>query len=265
MAGPVITWPTQKPPVPKKPNPVEGGGTIQGGIQNNPWTMQAGQFVPYTNPFGGGGLAGALQGAYNNTTSEFNSAINQGMGPTDPRFGAFGGFLQNLAMNPQGFGTALGQRQLTRLAERNAGVTANQQRALRDSAGAGGFRNSSSFADVLQNISGEGAKRLNDAELDFLLQNEALAQQQRATGVSGGLGLTNISAALAQMAAQFAADRERPLIDEGQGKTGKGGQFDLLNDRGEIIPFRADGTPLTAFEMERARQQRVAWMQQQGA
>lgn len=266
MAGPVFTpWKPAKAPVPRKPNPVEGGGSIAFGMQGTGTPLHgAGIPVGYTNPFGGGGLAGAMQGAYNDTTNEFNQAINQNIGPGDPRFGAFGAFLQKMAMNPQGFGTQLGQRQLTRLAERNAGVTANQQRALRDSAGAGGFRNSSSFADVLQNISGEGAKRLNDAELDFLLQNEALAQSQRQTGVSGGLNLAQIAAQLASQQAGFAAERERPLTEQGLGQTGEGNQFDLLDENGFPRQFREDGTPLSAFERERQRQQLIAYRQQYG-
>lgn len=248
-----------KPKVPKKPNPMEGGGSFKFGMQGNGQQLAAGTPVPYTNPYGGGGLAGALQGAFDDTTNEFQTAINQPISPSNEQFGAFGAYLQNLAMNPQGFGDDLIRKQMTRLAERNAGVTANQQRTVRDAGG----RNFSSFADVLANISGEGAKRLNEAELDFLLQDAGLKSASRGQGISGGLSLAQIAAQLASQEAGFAAERERPLTDKGAGKTGPGGQFDLLNDQGEIRPFREDGTPLSAFEMERARQQRIAWMQQQ--
>ena len=250
---------SMKPKAVKKPNPMEGGGSFKGGIQGQGTQLSAGQQVPYTNPFGGGGLAGALQGAFDDTTNEFNTAINQQVSPGNGQFGQFGQYLQNLAMNPQGFGDDLIRKQMTRLAERNAGVTANQQRTARDSGG----RNFSSFSDVLANISGEGAKRLNEAELDFLLQDAGLKSNSRGQGISGGVSLAQIAAQLVSQEAQFAGERERPLTDESEGQTGPGGQYDLLNAQGEINPFNEDGTPLTAFQMERARQQRIAWMQQQ--
>lgn len=251
-----------KPKMPTKPNPVEGGGGVKGGIQGNPWTSQMGIPVSplMSNPFGGGGLAGALQGAFDDTTSEFNQAIGSSMSPNDPRFGQLGGFLQNLAINPQGFGGDVMNKIRTRLAEREAGTRENATRTVGDMGG----RNFSSFGDVLANIKGASAQRLSEAELQAEIQDAMLRQTARGQGISGSVSLASLIAGLNSQAAQFAAGRQRPLIEGGQGQTGPGGQFDLLNENGEIMPFREDGTPLSAFEQERARQQRIAWMQQQG-
>lgn len=254
---------TTQPPPPKKPRipqQVEGGGGFNAGIQGNPWTSGIGIPVGMGSPFGGGGgLAQALQGAYDDTTSEFNSAIGSSMAPNDPRFGGFGSFLQNLAMNPEGFGGDVMNKIRTRLAEREAGTRENASRTVSDMGG----RNFSSFGDVLANIKGASAQRLSEAELQAEIQDAMLRQTSRGQGISGSVNLANILAGLNSQAAQFAAGRQRPLIDESQGKTGPGGQFDLLNENGEMLSFNADGTPLSAFDRERQRQQRLAWMQQQ--
>ena len=243
---------------PKKPTPVEGGGTLNAGIQNNPWTMKAGIPLGQTPLYGGGGLSGALQGAYNDTTNEFNQAIGGNLAPNDPRFGGFGAMLQNLATNPQGFGPDVMKRIMTRLAEREAGVRGNSERAIRDAGG----QNFSSFGDVLANMQGQSASRLSEAELNAEIQDAMLRQTSRGQGISGGVSLANILAGLNSQQASFAANRQRPLIEAGG--TGPGGKYDLLNESGEMINFHEDGTPLSAFERERQRQQRMAWMNSQG-
>lgn len=250
-------WPTLKAPT--SPNPVEGSGGFKFGMQGQGQQLQAGIPVPYTNPFGGGGLAGALQGAFDDTTSEFNQALGSTMSPNDPRFGGLGGILMQMAANPQGFGGDVMNKIRTRLAEREAGTRENQLRTLGDAGG----RNFASFGDVGANIRGASAQRLSEAELQAEIQDALLRQTSRGQGISGGVNLASILAGLNSQAAQFAAGRQRPLIDDSEGKTGPGGQFDLLNENGEMLNFHEDGTPLTAFERERQRQQRIAWMQQQ--
>ncbi len=248
-------------------NPVEGGGGIfntgrtpQGGLGFGQQQMEFGIPVGYTPLFGGGGINEALMNAFNDTTNEFNSAIGGNLAPNDPRFGAFGAALQNLVTNPQGFGGERMKQIMTRLAERESGLREGQRRTVENAGG----RNFSSFADVLANQQGQSAQRLNEAELNAFLQDALLQSQNRGQGIQGGTALAGILASLNSQAAQFAANRHRPLTDPGAGGTGPGNQFDLLNENGEMINFNPDGTPLSAFDRERQRQQRIAWMTQGG-
>lgn len=255
-------------------------------VPRNPFQGSAGGYGE-GNPFGvgssgpsQGGHYGGFGGEQGPSFADTKAAFEQTMGdvrgqltgPTDlSRFGALGGAAMNGVLNPQGFGPEILQRQMTRLAEREAGMREAQMRTLQNRAGSGGFARSTSYNDVAQNMRGQSAGRLNDAELALLMQDAQLKGTNRESALRAALGLTGAEQGYRSQFADILANIQRPLPQGGQGMgggtplPGAAPGYMFINARGEPLPFHPDGTPLTDFERQQALQERQRWMMENGS
>ena len=241
--------------------------------EGSPFGVGSGPGVSQGWNQGGGGGNGGGQPSFADTKAAFEQTMGDVRGQLGGnvdlnRFGALGGAAMNGVLNPQGFGDEIMQRQMTRLGEREAGMRESQLRTLQNRAGAGGFARSTSYNDVAQNMRGQSAGRLNDAELALMMQDAQLKGSNRESALRAALGLTSSEQGYRSQFADILANIQRPLPQGGQGGgTGLPGAaqgYKFINERGEPLPFHPDGTPLTDWERQQALIERQRWMMEQG-
>lgn len=221
-----------------------------------------------SSPWGGGGGGdqgpsfGELRDVFNQTTQDVRGQLT---GPTDlSRFGALGGAIMGGVLNPQGFGDNILTQARTRNAEREAGLRESLLRGVQNRAAATGFGRSASALDVGQNIRGQSAQRLSEADLQLLMEDARLKRASQADMVRAALGLTGEERGYRSQLADFYANVQRPVGGPGGGGEGalpgaaEGYRF--INDRGEPIPFHPDGTPLTDSEWQEAFRERQRFL-----
>lgn len=242
--------------------PSSGGG--QFGVGSAPGASQG------WNYGGGGGEQGP---SFADTKQAFDQTVGDVRGQLTGgadlgRFGALGGGVMQGFSNPQGFGDEVKRRALTRISEREAGLREQGLRGLQNSAGAGGFARSTSYNDVGQNIRGQSAGRINDAELQLEMQDAGLRNQKYSESLRAALGLQGIEQGYRSQLADILANIQRPLGESvgggGGGLPGAAQGYKFINARGEPLPFHPDGTPLTDRERQQAMIERQRFLQGQG-
>ena len=215
---------------------------------------------------GGGPSFGDTKAAFDQTVGDVRGQLG---GSADlSRFGALGGAAMQGVLNPQGFGDDVLRRQMTRLAEREAGLRESGLRGLSNRAGATGFGQSASALDVGANMRGQSAGRLGDAELNLLMQDAQLKRSSQADMLRAALGLTGEERGYRSQLADFFANVQRPLGGGGAGGgqqfAGTGGKMPKLNEQGRPTGTYEDGTPLDDFGWQQAWKMRQAWEQTGG-
>lgn len=261
-------WGISKPRIPSPYQQQEGGWMGTGGEGQRYGVGQGGGVSQGWNQGGGGFEQGpsfaAMREAFNQTVGDVRGQLT---GPTDlGRFGALGGTVQQGFTNPQGFGDAIKQRAMTRIAEREAGLREQGLRNLQNSAGSGGFARSTSYNDVGQNIRGQSAGRIADAELGLEMQDAALRNQNYGENLRAALGLTGVEQGYRSQLADILANIQRPIGEDvgAGGLPGAAPGYKYINARGEPLPFHPDGTPLTDRERQAAMLERIQFLMGQG-
>lgn len=220
----------------------------------------------------GGGMGGGEQGpSFAQTKAAFDQTVGDVRGQLSGgvdlgRFGALGGGVMQGFQNPQGFGDEVKRRALTRISEREAGLREQGLRTLQNQAGAGGFARSTSYNDVGQNMRGQSAQRINEAELGLEMQDAGLKNQRYSEALRAALGLTGVEQGYRSQLADILANVQRPLGEDvgGGGLPGAAQGYKFINERGEPLPFKPDGTPLSDWERQQAMLERQRFLMEQG-
>lgn len=259
------------PPIPKRKQSYPGAPYGYGAGNPFPVGVRPGGSGGWgafgSSPWGGGGGGdqgpsfGELRDVFNQTTQDVRGQLT---GPADlGRFGALGSAVMDGVLNPQGFGDNILTQARTRNAEREAGLRESLLRGVQNRAAATGFGRSASALDVGQNIRGQSAQRLSEADLQLLMEDARLKRASQADMVRAALGLTGEERGYRSQLADFYANVQRPVGGGGSGEGGLPGAaegYRFINDRGEPIPFHPDGTPLTDSEWQEAFRERQRFL-----
>lgn len=265
--------------VPRKPSAwdryfsdqVSDGGSFGVGVAPGPQALGQGTIPNFEGSFYGredAGYADAWKDANAKADAAAAAALARLSGGQFAG-GAVGQYATDRYMNPRGFGPEALAKQQRMAADNEAGSRENALEAMRQAAYASGFGESASLLDSQGNVRLRSAANLRDEQDRLFVENEK-AKLAEATS-SGDLiaRLLALEAEMNQSYADFQGRRKFPIAPGGTAGAGAPGAlpgaapgWKYLNERGEMIPFHADGTPLTDFEKEQALFERQQWVRQ---
>lgn len=265
--------------VPKKKSPwdayyadQQGEGSYYGvGQQPGPQYLGQGTIPHYDGGFYGR-EGGDFAAGFNEANAKSEAAAQAALARLAAGQFAGGDVGQTAAsryMNPRGFGPEALAKQQRMAADNEAGSRENALESMKQAAYASGFGESMGLLDSMGNVRLRSASNLRDEQDRLFVENEKAKLAQEAQSGDLIARLLALEGEMNQSYADFQGRRKFPIAPSGTAGGGAPGAlpgaasgWKYLNERGEMIPFHADGTPLNDWEKEQALFERQQWVRQ---